>query len=86
MNAMNDRLQQRLRTTIRVLLLFLIIAYGISGFGITQFRTVEMLSFGLISKALAFQLHDSLFIPFIIFLLLHIFFGPLTRLFFRTSK
>jgi TRAP-type C4-dicarboxylate transport system permease small subunit len=82
---MNENLQKILRTIIQVVLLVLLIAYGISGFGITQFRTVEALSFGLISKPFAFQLHDNLVLPFAIFLLLHMFFRPLIGLF-RKAK
>lgn len=83
---MNDNILNTLRKAIQVILLILLIAYGISGFGITQFRIVETLSFGLISKLLAFQLHDNLAVPFAIFLLLHIFFRPIARLFFKTTK
>jgi hypothetical protein len=86
MTAMNDKLLNVSRTIVQIILLLLLIAYGISGFGITQFRIVETLTFGLISKPFAFQLHDSLVIPFIIFLLLHIFFRPLSRLFIKDKK
>ena len=54
------------------LLLVVIITYGISGFGITEYRTVESLTFGLLTKSLAFKIHDSLMVPFIILLVLHI--------------
>jgi hypothetical protein len=77
---MNDRSQNITRAIIQTILLLLIITYGISGLGITQFRIIEAVSFGLISKPLAFQLHDSLVIPFLVVLLLHIFFRPLARL------
>jgi cytochrome b561 len=83
---MNDKWANTLRITIQVILLLLIIAYGISGYGISESRTVQTMTFGLISKPLAFQLHDSLLIPFAIFLLLHIFFRPLYKLFRKTGK
>ena len=55
------------------LLLIVVIAYMISGFGITEFRTVETLTLGLLTKSLAFRIHNNLWIPFIILLGLHIF-------------
>jgi len=83
---MDNKLPNVLRIIIQVVLLLLIIAYGISGYGISESRTVEMLTFGLLSKPLSFQLHDSLVIPFIMFLLLHIFFRPLYRLLCKVRK
>jgi hypothetical protein len=83
---MKDKWANALRITIQVVLLLLIIAYGISGFGISESRTMHVITMGLISKPLAFQLHDSLVIPFVIFLLLHIFFRPLYKLFHKTGK
>jgi len=47
----------------------------ITGFGITEFRTVETLTFGLLTKNLTFKIHNNLWIPFIILLGLHIFFS-----------
>ncbi len=58
--------------TIIWLLAIVTVLYGVSGFGITEFRTVETLTFGLLTKNLAFKIHNSLEIPFIILLLLHI--------------
>jgi dolichol kinase len=54
------------------LLLLVMVLYVITGLGITQFRTVETLTFGLLSKNLSFRLHDNLLIPFLILLILHI--------------
>jgi len=51
----------------------LVAAYIISGFGITEYRTVEPLTFGLLSKALSFQIHNALIIPFLLVLLLHLY-------------
>ena len=47
--------------------------YMISGFGITEFRVVEYLTFGLFTKRLAFEIHEYLWIPFVVLLILHIF-------------
>jgi hypothetical protein len=83
---MKDKWANPLRITIQTILLLLVIAYGISGYGISESRTMQMITFGLISKPLAFQLHDSLVIPFVIFLLLHMFFRPLYKLVRKTGK
>ena len=48
------------------------VLYIVSGFGITEFRAVDTLTFGLLTKNLAFRTHDSLWIPFIVLLTLHL--------------
>jgi thiosulfate reductase cytochrome b subunit len=53
-------------------LLALALLLILTGLGITEFRTVDPLTFGLLGKALAFQLHSLLWIPFIIVLFLHL--------------
>ena len=50
----------------------LVVIYIITGFGITEFRAVETLTFGLLTKNLAFKVHNNIWIPFIILLGLHI--------------
>ena len=54
-------------------LLALVVLYFVTGFGITEFRTVETLTFGLLTKTLSFKLHNNLWIPFLILLILHIY-------------
>jgi dolichol kinase len=54
------------------LLLLVMVLYVITGLGITQFRTVETLTFGLLSKNLSFRIHDNLLIPFLVLLIIHI--------------
>jgi cytochrome b subunit of formate dehydrogenase len=46
----------------------------ITGFGITEYRAVESLTFGALSKALSFQLHLLLVWPFVVLLALHLYF------------
>ncbi len=58
--------------TIHALITILVILYLVSGLGITQYQSVEPLTFGLLTKALAFKIHSLLFWPFIIVLALHI--------------
>ena len=64
--------QNLLKKTVIWLLAIVIVLYGISGFGITEFRTVESLTFGFLTKNLAFKIHNSLEIPFITLLILHL--------------
>ena len=61
------------RKIIHWLLAILVIIYLVTGFGITEFRTVETLTFGLLTKTLSFKIHMNLWIPFVILLGLHIF-------------
>ncbi|MCW4027753.1 MAG: hypothetical protein NWE76_09770 [Candidatus Bathyarchaeota archaeon] len=58
----------------------------ISGLGITEFRTVESLTFGLLSKSLSFRIHLQLWIPFLPLLALHAFFGRLVRVWSKLRK
>ena len=54
------------------LLLATVVLYMFSGFGITYFRVVETITFGVFTKPIAFIVHDSLTIPFIVLLIAHI--------------
>jgi len=73
--------QRLMKVTIHWLLTVLVIIYLITGFGITEYRIVEPLTFGLLTKSLAQQIHISLEIPFIILLILHIWLLPLLKYF-----
>ncbi len=68
-NMTNQRL---MKGAIHWTLTVVIIVYLITGFGITEYRTVESLTFGLLTKSLAHKIHINLEIPFIILLVLHI--------------
>jgi thiosulfate reductase cytochrome b subunit len=63
---------QQLRRPVGWLLLVLSILLVITGLGITEWRTVEGLTFGLLQKSLAFQLHSILWIPFVAVLVVHL--------------
>ena len=71
--------QKLLESIIHWLLTLLVIVYVVTGFGITEFRTVEALTLGLLTKNLAFKIHNNLWIPFIILLGLHIFLSLIRR-------
>jgi cytochrome b561 len=60
------------RRTLHWLFLAVVIAQVITGLGITEFRTVSTLTFGLLTKPLAFKIHSALWIPFLVLLAGHI--------------
>jgi len=61
-----------IRKIIQWLLLATAVLFLLTGFGITEFRVVETITFGWLSKSWAFKLHENLWIPFVILLVLHI--------------
>ena len=69
-----------IRKTIKWLLLVAVILYVVTGFGISEFRTVEPLAFGLLTKNLAFRIHEAIWIPFAVLLAAHVLYSPITRL------
>ena len=71
--------QRLVKGTIHWLLTVVAIVYLITGFGITEYRIVETLTFGLLTKSLAHQVHMNLEIPFVVLLVLHIWFLPLLK-------
>ncbi len=77
--------QRVVKSTVHWLLTVLVIVYLITGFGITEYRIVETLTFGLLTTSLAQRIHISIEIPFIILLVLHIWLMPLLR-YFRSRK
>jgi hypothetical protein len=50
-----------------------------SGFGITEFRVVEPATLGLLTKPVAFKLHEFIWIPFLVLLPAHIYLGITRR-------
>jgi thiosulfate reductase cytochrome b subunit len=71
---MRNILKQNLaKQVVHWLLLAVIVLYILTGFGITSYRAVEFLTFGLLTKPLAFKIHDDLIIPFVILIGLHIY-------------
>ena len=70
----NDFVLHRLiRKVVHWLFVAVIILYGITGYGITQYRIVEPATLGLLTKTLAFKIHDNLLIPLLALLALHIY-------------
>ncbi len=48
------------------------IAFVVSGLGITEFRTVESWTLGLLSKNLSFKIHIGITLPFLVLMAAHI--------------
>ncbi|HEY79362.1 MAG TPA: hypothetical protein G4O09_09640 [Dehalococcoidia bacterium] len=63
-----------IKTVVRWLLLATVVIFIITGFGITEFRVVESLTLGLLTKVLAFKVHTSPgpWLALAILLILHI--------------
>lgn len=68
------------------LLAALAMALVISGLGITEFRVVEAITFGMLTKPLSFQLHTILWIPFLVLLAFHIIYSTLLKGLIRGKK
>jgi ABC-type uncharacterized transport system permease subunit len=68
------------KTLISILLIVVISLFIITGFGITNYRVIESLTFGFLSKPLSFQVHSNLTIPLIILLFIHITFALYKKL------
>jgi hypothetical protein len=54
------------------LLLVLALLLAVTGLGITEYQVITAASFGLLGKALSFQLHSLLWIPFLAVLAAHL--------------
>ncbi|MFC2063143.1 hypothetical protein ACFLS8_04305 [Chloroflexota bacterium] len=67
--------RQLIKRVVRWLLVAAVILLLLSGFGITEFRVVETITFGLLAKNLAFQMHTSPYLwgVFLALLALHIY-------------
>lgn len=65
----------QLKRAIAWTLMAVSVLFLLSGFGITQYQIVTALTFGLLGKAVAFQLHEWLWIPFVVLLVVHVYLG-----------
>jgi thiosulfate reductase cytochrome b subunit len=72
---MKEKNRIQIRKTAAYFSIATVILYIVTGYGITQYRTVEKLTFGLLSKSLSFKIHSWLIIPLIIFLFTHLYFS-----------
>jgi len=62
-----------LRRAVHYIFAFVTVVFVITGFGITEYRTIEPLTLGVLTKALSFQIHTALAYPFVALLILHIY-------------
>ena len=60
------------RKVIAYAALVVIVLYVITGFGITKNETMLKLTFGILTKSVAFQIHNNLLIPLILLLVAHL--------------
>ncbi|CEL24532.1 MAG: hypothetical protein PHY53_07265 [Methanobacterium formicicum] len=63
------------KKAVHIILMILIVVVIVSGLGITYYRSIEYITGGLLDKTLSFQLHTLLFLPFLLVLLVHLFFS-----------
>ena len=63
------------KKAVHLILIILIVVVIVSGLGITYYRSIEYITGGLLDKTLSFQLHTLLFLPFLLVLLVHLFFS-----------
>jgi len=75
-----------LKQIVRWSLLIVTLLYILTGFGITEFRTVDSITFGLLDKAQAFTIHTNLEIPFLTLLAFHMLFSPITRIYYGLKR
>ncbi len=68
--------QSQARRTVHWLLVFVTALFLVTGFGITEFRLIETLTLGLLTKSISQRLHLLLWVPFIILLALHVYLTP----------
>jgi cytochrome b subunit of formate dehydrogenase len=61
-----------IKRTVHWLFLVVTVLFLITGFGISEFRVVETITLGWLTKSWALRLHDNLWIPFVVLLVLHV--------------
>jgi hypothetical protein len=64
--------RRTLQRAVGWILLALSLLLVVTGLGITEYRTVEAATFGLLGKALSSRLHGLLWIPFLVALAAHL--------------
>ena len=61
-----------LRKSVHYLLLVFTVIFIITGFGITEYKIIESITFSVLTKPVSHLIHSNLIIPFVILLILHI--------------
>lgn len=78
--------QSLVKKTIDWTLYAVTIIYILTGFGITQYRITERLTFGLLSKGFSVSIHENLLVLFLTLLSLHLLFRPITQIYTSLKK
>ena len=85
-DEMTQNWQRMSKAAVHGVLLILTGLYLVSGLGITQYRIVEALTLGLLTRSVAFTIHDALLVPFVALLCLHVAIGPITWIISRMER
>ncbi len=83
---MSQEWQKTFKAAVHWSLLVLTVLYLVSGLGITQYQIIEAVTLGLLTRNLAFRVHDVLLIPFAALLCMHIFIGPAAWIYSHVKK
>ena len=62
-----------LRKSVHYLLLVFTVIFIITGFGITEYKVIESITFSALTKPVSYLIHSNIIIPFVILLIIHIF-------------
>ena len=65
-------MNKKIKRSIHWLLFAIIIAYIVTGLGITYYRTVEDVTLGILTKNTSFSLHEYMLLPMLLLLALHV--------------
>jgi thiosulfate reductase cytochrome b subunit len=72
------KLPLRFRNSISILLGVISVLLVISGLGITRSNLIMPVTLGILDKATAYRIHLYLWGPFLILLIVHVFYGTLS--------
>lgn len=61
-----------LRKSVHYLLLVFTVVFIVTGFGITEYKIIESITFSALTKPVSHLIHSNIVIPFVILLIFHI--------------
>jgi hypothetical protein len=70
--------QANVRSFVSILLGVVSVLLVISGLGITRFNLITPATLGILDKATAYRIHQYLWGPFLILLIVHVFYSTLS--------
>lgn len=76
---MSDKTLKIIKRTVHWLLAGGLIIYIVTGFGITEWQTVEPWTLGLLGKAESQKIHNAIEIPFVALLAVHLYLSLIKR-------